>query len=427
MLKPSSDWFKGSAGAPLHLYVHWPWCVKKCPYCDFNSHALPSGGLSVQQRNSYWQAVFADIAAWRDVLPPSRPIASIFLGGGTPSLITPTELEQLFKELQTLGPWMDTTEITLECNPFSLAEDYGRAYFNTMRALGVNRVSIGVQGLRDDWLQFLGRLHHAQGALAALDAAQKVFQRVNADVIYGLPGQALSEYVKLLETLASRGLSHIAAYQLTIERNTAFWGQVGRGEWTPVTCDVEADFFEATQSTLTALGYENYEISNFAKAGEACRHNLGVWRGEDYLGLGAGGHGRLTLAGGERLTTATRKVPTAYVEHAQGGWERFATLKRLNTAETLQEAIFTGLRLAEGVDIGTLQKTHSDKAWGEALCLETLGHLEAQQLLKRVVIGSQERMQLTSAGWSRLDLIQERLLRPLRPAGVQVKLLHAQD
>jgi putative oxygen-independent coproporphyrinogen III oxidase len=401
---------------PLHLYVHWPWCKAKCPYCDFNSHALPPEGLSPTVRARYIRQVVEEITWWQTQIAPERPLLSVFFGGGTPSLLQPTEIAEILNAAKRLGKISSATEVTLECNPTSLQEDYGQAYFQELSLAGVNRVSIGVQGLRDDWLGFLGRSHSAAGALATLKAARGVFPRVNADVIYGLPGQQLADWQALLQTLAKLNLSHVSAYQLTIERNTAFWGQVKRGAFQPVSGDTEATFFETTQQVLKAAGYENYEISNFAKPGQACRHNLGVWRSEDYIGVGAGAHGRVTLRDGTRVATATRKVPEAYVGQKPSGLTRFATYEPLFGARAIQEALFAGLRLSEGVDIGELRKKHTNADWKNAV--EMAYFLDFCQMgwLEVLTPPPTTRWRLTRAGWPRLDALLRRML-PTLPEG----------
>ncbi|MCA3243726.1 MAG: radical SAM family heme chaperone HemW, partial [Alphaproteobacteria bacterium] len=381
--------------APLHLYVHWPWCKAKCPYCDFNSHAIPQSGLPDPLRQAYIAKIIEEIKWWCGQIAPQRPLQSIFFGGGTPSLMQPSDIQLILQAAKHLGRWQATTEVTLECNPTSVAEDLGARYFKEIHQVGVNRLSIGVQGLRDDWLHFLGRTHQATGALATLDAAQRVFARVNADVIYGLPGQDLPAWQALLQELAGRGLSHIAAYQLTVERNTAFWGQVRKGLWQPLEADAEADFFEATREILQGFGYENYEISNFAKADEACRHNLGVWRGEDYLGVGAGAHGRVTLGDGTRVATANRKLPEAYLRGTMTDFKHFISWEPLNPVRTIQETLFTGFRLAEGVDIIQLQKTYGNDAWEAAVKMTEFQEFSRLGWIQSLTTPHETRWQLT--------------------------------
>ncbi len=399
--------------APLHLYVHWPWCQSKCPYCDFNSHALPTGGLSPATRENYVNKIIDEIAWWRTQIAPNRPISSVFFGGGTPSLMQPEELKLILSAAQTLGVWQAETEVTLECNPTSLTEDVGHTYFQDIQSAGINRLSIGVQGLRDDWLAFLGRKHSASNALATLAAAQKVFERVNADVIYGLPQQSLIEWEALLVELAQMGLGHIAAYQLTVERHTVFWGQVQRKAWQPLDVDTQAEFFDLTRTVLHTYGYDNYEISNFSQPNNTCHHNLGVWRGEDYLGVGAGAHGRITLPHGVRMATTTRKMPEAYLASFCGHTDHFITWQETDFISLIQEALFTGLRLKEGVNLTRLQKIYPAASWGAAIAIDEFNYLQKQKYIQTYQIANETYLQLTATGWSKLDGVLQYLLTPI--------------
>jgi oxygen-independent coproporphyrinogen-3 oxidase len=400
---------------PLHIYVHWPWCQQKCPYCDFNSHALPGKGVA-NQRVAYIDHLKAELAWWQPQLAAQRPIASVFFGGGTPSLMTSTEIGSVIKSLQAFGVWQNDTEVTLECNPASITEHQDQNYFTALKAEGVTRVSIGVQGLKAEWLGFLGRGHSVENAKHTLAAAQNAVLRVNADVIYGLPTQSLPEWEDQLQQLATMGLEHIAAYQLTIEPNTAFWGQVQQGLWQPLDTDSEADFFAATRAILTARGYENYEISNFAKPGGACRHNLGVWRGEDYLGIGAGAHGGVHLANGTFVRTATRKHPEAYLKYPIifGHPNHFATWQTPNAAQQVQDALFAGLRLSEGVALKVLCKTHGEAVFARALDKTALALFKQQNWLETYGVGDTERLRLTPTGWPLLSGLLKELLPTLK-------------
>lgn len=397
--------------APLHLYVHWPWCQQKCPYCDFNSHTQRAD----DQRAAYFQHIEDEVTWWTDNLQPNRPISSVYFGGGTPSLMRPHEVERLLQSLKHLGVWQPTTEVTLECNPASIIENQPADFFTSMKSVGVNRVSVGIQGLREDWLAFLGRKHTVKDALATLDNAMTAGLRCNADVIYGLPEQQLDAWLHQLQTLAGMGLEHLSAYQLTIEPNTAFWGQVRRGDWLPLDGDGEAEFFEATRHTLAGFGYENYEISNFAKPGGACRHNLGVWRGEDYLGLGAGAHGAVHLADASFVRTATRKHPDHYLAAApkKGQTTHFAQWVQPNSSQQVQDAVFAGLRLKEGVDIGKLAKSHGTEVLERALDMQSLALFEAQNWLQRTESGYTGHLQLTESGWPLLSGMLRDLFRSI--------------
>ena len=400
---------------PLALYVHWPWCKHKCPYCDFNSHA------SAPREDEYLAAVLKDFAELHEAYlipgPESdrnaageRPLVSLFFGGGTPSLMQGKTIATVVETARTLGTCNDTFEVTVECNPTSFeTPDAAASFFRQLREAGVNRVSIGIQGLKQEWLTFLGREHSVGDALRTLDAAQGVFERVNADVIYGLPGQTLQAWEELLEALGARKLAHISAYQLTVEPQTAFYSQVKRGAWNPVDSDTEAQFFETTRALLGGQGYENYEISNFCQPGEACRHNLHIWQGGDYAGIGPGAHGRLTRADGTRLATRVVRQPEAYLTAPRRPRESIYHTAPLASAESVQEAIFAGLRLATGVDMEKLTKRYTAAACEAALDEAAVSFLTDKGLLHR----TPARLTLTAQGWPLLDLVLQQILRPL--------------
>ncbi|RYG61818.1 MAG: radical SAM family heme chaperone HemW [Alphaproteobacteria bacterium] len=404
---------------PLAVYVHWPWCKAKCPYCDFNSHA----GLI--QEEPYIEGLLQEIRGWAAgavldgrefgaFTAQTHRLESIFFGGGTPSLMQAESIGRVIAECRTLGVLDDTTEVTVECNPTSFAtpEDAQR-FFNDLRLAGVNRVSIGIQGLKQEWLRFLGREHSVNDALATLDAAQAVFRNVNCDVIYGLPGQTLDDWIKLLKNLSARGLPHISAYQLTVEKNTRFHVDVKRGAWAPIDADLEADFFDATRETLLGAGYVNYEISNFAKPGHACRHNVHVWRYGNYIGIGAGAHGRTTDNLGTRVATTVIRQPEGYLRRMGGSelppLQRVVQTIALTPPETAQEALFSGLRLAEGCNMENLSKHIS-----EASCEEAISDRETALLVESgFLIRTPTHLKLTETGWPRLNSVLSRLLTAL--------------
>jgi oxygen-independent coproporphyrinogen-3 oxidase len=400
---------------PLAIYVHWPWCKVKCPYCDFNSHA----GEVYEQ--AYIEGLVRELERWASPFaladgktslysPATRRIESVFFGGGTPSLMAPENIAKVLDSCRKLGVFDRDTEVTVECNPTSF--DEGRepvGFFRDLKAAGVNRISVGIQGLKPEWLAFLGRKHRVEDALATLDAAQAVFSNVNADVIYGLPGQALEDWVKQLERLAERGLAHISAYQLTIEKNTRFYNDVKRGLWEPIPDELEADFFEATRAVLTGRGYDNYEISNFARPGLACRHNTHVWQYGEYLGIGAGAHGRIDLVDGTRVATQVVRQPEGYLRRINGLEDTFAQVIPLDALEIAQEALFSGLRLATGVDEGVLIKRIGEAAYKEAILERETAHLVATGFLVR----DNHTLKLSDRGWARLNSVLTRILRVL--------------
>ncbi|MBT8431634.1 MAG: radical SAM family heme chaperone HemW [Altererythrobacter sp.] len=322
------------------LYIHWPFCAKKCPYCDFNSHVRERVDASV------WRdALLADIRH-EAALAGGEPLHSIFFGGGTPSLMPPSLVEALLSEAEALWGFDANIEITLEANPSSVEA----ANFAALAGAGINRVSLGVQSLEDDILQFLGRLHGANEALDAVATAQRHFDRVNIDLIYARPGQAAEDWTAELNRALALGTDHMSLYQLTIEPNTRFATDVRRGVFTPLDDDPAGDLYVLTQEVMNAAGLPAYEISNHAKPGQESRHNLTYWRYQDYCGIGPGAHGR---QGG--VATERHKKPenflAAVAEHGHG----IKHQRTLSAGEQASEALLMGLRLVEGVDLSTLE------------------------------------------------------------------------
>lgn len=335
----------------LGVYVHFPYCLKKCPYCDFLS--LPAAREEIPHAQ-YADAVIAELAARRAALP-RLPLRSVFFGGGTPSLWKAAELGRVLAAILESFPERSAElEVTAECNPSSFDD---RVAEGLCRA-GVNRVSLGVQSLDAERLQFLGRLHDAGGALAALAVARRHdFERVSADLIFGVAGQTAQQAAEEVQTIAEQGISHLSAYALTIEPGTQF-GELARRNRLPLLSDdVVADSFAAVESALAAHGFAHYEVSNYAKPGAEARHNLGYWRGEPYVGLGAGAWGTLPLDD-ERLRYRNTPSAERYLGWAErdapvdltAPGEFVAVTERLNGATAFTERLMLGLRLAEGFD-----------------------------------------------------------------------------
>jgi putative oxygen-independent coproporphyrinogen III oxidase len=318
---------------PLAIYIHWPFCRSKCPYCDFNSH--------VRERidESAWtRALIADLDR-QAALAAEREVASIFFGGGTPSLMPAETVAALIDRVKAHWPLAPDLEITLEANPNSAEAQRFSAFANA----GVNRLSLGVQALDPAALKFLGRAHGADEARAAIALARAHFPRYSFDLIYTRPGQSPESWqAELDEALALAG-THLSLYQLTIEPGTQFATRAARGDIVMPDDDLAAQFFEATQARLAAAGLPAYEISNHARPGAECRHNLVYWRYEDYLGIGPGAHGRVTIPGGGRVATQHRRAPEAWL----GGPVLETTPIPPETA--LEEMLMMGLRLVEGV------------------------------------------------------------------------------
>lgn len=316
---------------PLSLYVHFPWCVKKCPYCDFNSHAL-QGELPAAE---YIDALITDFNAEAGQ-DDRRSLASIFLGGGTPSLFPPAEIKRL---LEHVGERFDTRdiEITLEANPGTLDEGHFEGYLDA----GINRLSIGAQSFSDEMLKTLGRIHQADEIVRAVTAARESgFARINIDLMYGLPGQTIEDCIADLDQAISLGPDHISWYQLTIEPNTYFH------RFPPMrpSENAIAEFMAAGFERLASSGYQRYEISAFAKPLEESRHNLNYWQFGDYLGIGAGAHGKLSRQG-EIVRTAKTRVPADYLKR------QAPIVNRVPRDELLLEYLMNTLRLVDGFEL----------------------------------------------------------------------------
>jgi putative oxygen-independent coproporphyrinogen III oxidase len=316
------------------VYVHFPYCLEKCPYCDFVSYKTERSAID---HEAYADAVVREL---RSRPFDGRTIGSIFFGGGTPSLWEPKALGRVIAAIDAKD-----AEITVECNPTSL--DGGRCA--ALADAGVNRLSIGVQSLRDPELKFLGRLHDAQGAIAAVKAAiASRIKRVSADLIFGLPEQAPEEAARQAGALADLGLNHLSCYQLTIEPNTRF-GELKKRNRLPMAEDgAVAEAFLAIEETLGARGLQHYEISNYAREGEEARHNLGYWRGEEYLGLGCGAFGFTRTSRGTGVRWRNQILPDKYMQNAHD-----PTMEReeLDAGALLRERIMLGLRVREGLDL----------------------------------------------------------------------------
>lgn len=321
------------------LYIHWPFCAKKCPYCDFNSHVRE--GVDV----AAWQAaLIADMRA-EAALAGGETLTSIFFGGGTPSLMPPSLVAALLAEAERLWGFAEGIEITLEANPSSVEA----ANFAALAGAGINRVSLGVQSLDDTELRFLGRLHGADEALRALEVAQAHFARVSFDMIYALPGHTPELWDARLTRALGFGTGHMSLYQLTIEPGTRFASDVRRGRLTPLDDDAAAELFDITQSLTAAAGLPAYETSNHARPGEESRHNLAYWRYQDYAGIGPGAHGR---RGG--VATVRHKKPENFLAAVARQGDGIAEARVLPVADQAAEALLMGLRLAEGVDLAAL-------------------------------------------------------------------------
>jgi putative oxygen-independent coproporphyrinogen III oxidase len=383
-----------NAAPGFGIYIHWPFCRSKCPYCDFNSH--------VRER--------VDHARWRNGLlrelehyardTHGRTVTSIFFGGGTPSLMEPETVAALIARVRDLWAVASDIEITLEANPTSAEIDKFRAF----RAAGVNRVSLGVQSLVADDLHFLGRQHDAAQALAAVQMAAGTFDRFSFDLIYARPKQTLAQWRQELDRALDFAAGHISLYQLTIEPGTQFEQAVARGDFRVLDEERAAELYEATIERLGAAGLADYEISNFAKPGEESRHNLTYWRYGDYVGVGPGAHGRLTL-GGDKFATRQHRAPEAWLDLVERDGHATRQRDLVLRAERVSEMLMMGLRLKEGVPLARI----------EAEAALPFAHALDQARLQRLIDGgflvlSDDRLMATQSGRQRLDAVLAALI-----------------
>jgi oxygen-independent coproporphyrinogen-3 oxidase len=324
--------------------VHWPFCASKCPYCDFNSHVRHGGVDEPRFRTAFLR----ELEHWAG-LTPGRTVSSIFLGGGTPSLMSVATVGAILNAIAGHWPLAPGAEITLEANPSSVEAARFRGY----RAAGVNRVSLGVQSLDDSVLRALGRLHTAAEALAAIEVARATFRRFSFDLIYARPGQSLEAWrAELARALALAG-AHLSLYQLTIEPATPFAELYARGKLKVPEGELARAFYDLTQELTGAAGLPAYEVSNHAAPGEECRHNLVYWRYGEYAGIGPGAHGRVVIDG-VRRATATERNPERWVALVEARGAGLAETTSLSPAEEADEALLMGMRLADGLDLDRL-------------------------------------------------------------------------
>lgn len=367
----------------LALYVHWPFCVSKCPYCDFNSHVR----ASIDQ-DAWRDALLADLDHEARLLP-GRKLTSIFFGGGTPSLMHPSTVAAVIDAARTQWDAAPNLEITLEANPNSVEA----ARFADLSAAGVNRLSLGLQSFDDDALRFLGRAHSAREGWKALETAQKHFRRVSFDLIYALPGDTEESWSATLAQALSLGTSHLSLYELTIEPGTRFASMVAKGQFEPLDADMGAALYELTDAMTSAAGLPAYEISNHARQGQESRHNLTYWRYGDYAGIGPGAHGRRLGMRSER-----HRKPENFLSAIRRNAHGISEDALLTPAEAADEALVMGLRLREGIDAEAIAQRFGVTAivnWQRVERLVGSGHLTRVD----------DRIALTAAGRLLLDWI----------------------
>jgi oxygen-independent coproporphyrinogen-3 oxidase len=322
------------------VYVHWPFCLSKCPYCDFNSHVRHA-----EIDEARFARAFAREIETTASRIPGRNVSSIFLGGGTPSLMAPQTVGAILDAIGKAWRVTDDVEVTLEANPTSVEATRFKGY----RAAGVNRVSLGVQALDDASLKMLGRLHSAREALDAVAIARGAFDRSSFDLIYARPNQTPKMWADELQLAITEAAEHLSLYQLTIEQGTPFFGLHAAGKLTTPDEATARALYDVTQEVCDKHGLPAYEISNHARSGAECRHNLVYWRGEEYAGIGPGAHGRIDV-NGVRHATATEKRPESWLMRVEAGGHGLVTDDCLNSEERADEFLLMGLRLAEGID-----------------------------------------------------------------------------
>jgi putative oxygen-independent coproporphyrinogen III oxidase len=382
---------------PFAVYIHWPFCAAKCPYCDFNSHVRHGGWDEARFLDAY----LAEIAFVRAQVGP-QTVHSIFFGGGTPSLMQPKTTAAIIDAVAKNWTVPADTEISLEANPGSVEADR----FAGFKTAGINRVSLGVQSLRDEHLKALGRVHSAADAKVAIEIARKTFARMSFDLIYARPKQSLQDWrTELTEALALAG-EHLSLYQLTIEPATPFEALFKSGKLAIPDDDLARDFYALTQDMTAAQGFPAYEISNHARPGAECRHNLVYWRYGTYAGIGPGAHGRVAI-NGRRHATVTERNPENWREMALSNGHGFTTTTPLSNEEQADEALLMGLRLHEGLDLAWLATLDGTRPSASTITgLLDLGLIEHP---------TTERIRATPAGQLVLNAVVAELSKALQP------------
>lgn len=381
------------------IYIHWPYCAAKCPYCDFNSHVKRE-----VSEERYLAAIRRELGSYAE-MAPGRRVSSIFFGGGTPSLMHPATAGAVLETIANHWSVEPDAEITLEANPSSVEAER----FADFRRAGVNRVSLGVQSLKDDQLTFLGRLHNAAEARRAIEIANMHFDRVSFDLIYARPGQTPAEWRAELADALQLAAGHLSLYQLTIEPGTAFFRLEQTGKLRIPEGDAAAQLYELTQEICEAAGLPAYEISNHARPGEEARHNLLYWRYGEYAGVGPGAHGRID-SGGVRLALAAERDPAGWAALVERDGNGLAAREPLTSLEQAEEMLLMGLRLAEGLSLARLTGRTGHRPSPEALHM-----LQEDGLLK--LDAERDLIRATPRGRLVLNSVIEAVAASLAPSG----------
>ncbi|MBC7951995.1 MAG: coproporphyrinogen III oxidase [Rhodospirillaceae bacterium] len=373
------------------IYIHWPFCLSKCPYCDFNSH------VAARIDQPRWRAGLLRELEYFAQVKPGATVTSIFFGGGTPSLMEPATAGALIDRVASLWPTTPDLEITMEANPSTVEANR----FREFRAAGIGRLSLGVQALDDASLKFLGRRHNAGEALAALEVAKSLFPRFSFDLIYARPGQTVAGWQAELTRALELAGDHLSLYQLTIEDGTAFAPAYARGDFQLPGEDDQAAMFEATQALTQAAGLPAYEVSNHAAPGSACRHNLTYWLGGDYVGIGPGAHGRLNGS-----ATRQHRAPEIWLDRVERHGHATQASEALNPETRAEELVMMGMRLVDGIDAATFAAAAGRSLW-DVVDAHGLARMEEGGFVTRTAAG----IKATPAGMLVLNALTAELLR----------------
>ena len=380
------DWQNGGFG----LYIHWPFCQAKCPYCDFNSH------VSRKIDQDQWLTAYLSEIDRVKILTGERALSTVFFGGGTPSLMNPDVVHKILGRVRQTWPCANDLEVTLEANPSSV--ESGR--FHGYSQAGVSRISMGIQALNDADLKKLGRLHTVKEAQDAFDVARGVFERVSFDLIYARQNQSLADWKTELQIALNMAIDHVSLYQLTVEDGTAFGDRHARGRLRGLpTDDLSADMYNLTAELSSVAGFDAYEISNHARPGAESRHNLIYWRYGDYAGIGPGAHGRLT-SGGTRYATEAKRAPELWLAAVHTGQAELGRVI-ITLQDQADEYLMMGLRLHDGIDLARYQSLS-----GASLNAGVLNHLEDIKMIER----TQNKLRATNSGRLVLNAILKELL-----------------
>ncbi len=387
---------KGQTG----VYIHWPFCLSKCPYCDFNIY------LRRDHDPKDWLEGYLRAIRTHQQWLPEREIVSIYFGGGTPSLMAPEEVSAIIQEIGKGWRVANDVEITLEANPVSTEYDK----FQAFRAAGINRLSLGVQSLRDDALKFLGRLHKSDDVRRAIEIADDVFERFTFDLIYARPGQSVADWENEILEAIPLMKGHLSAYQLTIKEGTAFERQVARGDFAPISDDECAEFYQSTNAIMAKHGMPAYEVSNYAAKGHESRHNSVYWHAQDYIGIGAGAHGRITRDG-IKFATEDYKRPSDWMEAIAKNGHGAKEHEALSPLDHFTEILMGALRIRAATNLEDAAAKSGIKAWQNFIDEKRLAALCAEGWLKQ----NGAEITPTEEGWLRLDSLLPYILKETPP------------